>query len=888
MKKRIVALLLCCVMLLTLSPSLIASASAEEETQTVATTEEPKAEEPKATEEPTVPEQPTTPEEPADPTEDESKIPQTVVFTDAGPFLPAANVAAARSMLRAAAKDTKDDSLKLNKTAKANNDGTYTITMEAYTTGKVTTVTKTTPVDIVLVLDQSGSMAYNFAGDSTSTNSERRQYAMKQAVNAFVAAVGEKYSAEADHRIAIVTFDSSAKTLQNWTYVNSSGISALQNSISNLTNSPSGGTQTGAGMQQAETLMGSGYNYTGKNATRQKVVILFTDGVPGQSGFDDDIATKAIKSAYNLKKDGVTVYSVGIFSGANVDQLHDNSVEGNVGDDWDGVKVLFWGDDMSKLSIPAANRFMNYLCSNFENATEIGLDHTEFNIGIVAYERYAVTKNFDRTNTGYYLTANDANSLSKIFQTISENIQTSDIDLGKETVIKDTITPYFDVPANTTDIKLYTADAKADGTFENRELVSGNEVKATISGNAVSVTGFDFNANFVSKERKSDGTYGKKLIIEFTVQPKAGFLGGNNVPTNGTDSGIYSDGNLIKEFEVPTVDVEIPRFTVNAVDKNVYLTQVPTDAQLKAGATAICNGVNLLDESAYTGTNAWKAKFVTISTTTAIAPTNFDATVDGTYTLTVTVMPKDDGSIVPKTDSATGKINVFKPEVTFKDSQITLGETADYADNKAATDFEVWKHGTTTAPAEMGAAPTLVYAYDRAAGAFQQDTPVKVLAVKIGNTDVTSHVTFYRDACDFKTDCPNTTVKVENGDVNFIVHVKSLSLIITKDYDKMLDPNQSAVFEVSGPTGKFEVVIHGTGSVTINGLPIGNYTVTEKNTWTWRYTDTTKQTVELTANGATPTVEFENKTPFLYWLTGGTYCDNRFDGKNTTITPASN
>ena len=350
---------------------------------------------------------------------------------------------------------------------------------------------------------------------------------------------------------------------------------------------------------------------------------------------------------------------------------------------------------------------------------------------------------------------------------------------------------------------------------------------------------------------------------------------------------------------MPVADIVV---TVN--EKNVYLNHVMTEDECLTGTTVTAKRgtttvANLNLSAANYGLESWQMEFVTI--TKEVTKPAGAMTADGSYTVTVKATPaaaletSEGEAATEKSDTKTGNIYVFKPEVTFKDSQITLGETADYADNKPVTNFEVWKHGTTLSTAAgvtmIGTAPELTYTYAPTAGAFQQDTPVKVSAVKIGDTVVTSHVTFYREACSIKGDCPNTTEKVENGADNFIVHVKSLSLKISKTYDNMLDPNQSAVFVVTGPNGTFtfEVVIHGTGSVTINGLPVGSYTVTEKNTWTWRYADTIEQTVELKANDTTvPTVKFENKTPFLYWLTGGTYCDNRFDGKNTTITPASN
>lgn len=259
--------------------------------------------------------------------EAQNTVAKTKAFTDAGPFMPAVTVDSMAKNIRWAARSLKengaDNGMNLSKAVKDNRDGTYTITLESYTTGKVTTTTKTIPVDIVLVLDQSGSMAYDFNGDSTNTNKARRQYAMKNAVNNFISAVNAKYSPEADHRIALVTFGSKASTLQGWTTVDNAGKTALQGKVNGLSNTPFGATNARAGMATAESLMGSDYRYTGANTTRQKVVVLFTDGVPTTSSdFDTGVADKAIQSAKNLKDVGVTVYSVGIFNGANPDELY--------------------------------------------------------------------------------------------------------------------------------------------------------------------------------------------------------------------------------------------------------------------------------------------------------------------------------------------------------------------------------------------------------------------------------------------------------------------------------------------------------------------------------------------------------------------------------------
>lgn len=812
--------------------------------------------------------------------------PKTVTFTDAGPFMPAVNVQAVRRMLRALAAEPEENGLILSKVATPNGNGGYTITMEAYTTGTVTSSTKTVPVDIVLVLDQSGSMAYDFNGNSTDTNANRRQYAMKQAVSTFISAVAEKYTADADHRMAIVTYGSSASTLQGWTYVNAAGKSTLTGKINGLPDRPSGATNVAAGMNSAANLMGSGYNYTGTNTKRQKVVIVFTDGVPTTStDFNTGVANGAIKSAKTLKDNGVTVYSVGIFNGANPNQLYgtasdfDRGSDGTVGSNW--AEFSIWGlGDVRNIDMPAGNRFLNYLSSNYSDATEIGLKPYSRTIFGIGYTGWEITANFNRTKTGYYLTASNASGLSNIFQTISENIQTPTIDLGSETVVKDIISPYFTIPANTTDIKLYTEDYTGTAFDGTRDTLSGASVD--IQGDTVSVTGFDFSENFVSNTAKPDGTFGKRLIIEFTVAAKEGFLGGNGVATNGEDSGVYDkDGNPVEKFVVPTVDVPLATVAVTAADKDVYLLGSLSGDDLRSGAavTATKDGKTYtIDMSKADNTEEpyglapWQTEYVSFDLTADPAAGYTGLTDDKTFTLTATIKPTNEtGTQSANSANDTGDVHVYKPELTAADSTIYLGQTADYADNFDEENGIVWKHGTTVADTTtMGPAPVLTVGYNPTADAFTQDTDVK-MTTAIGESDVTAHTTFINTTDDHD----NSTDKHQ-----FTVFVKTCSLTVTKaGSGSMTNGTETHIFTVTGPNGiSLKIAVQGNGSKTIVGLPVGEYAVTEDTNWSWRYADgkTGSATLEASETGAHKTVTITNANPTTKWLSGDNFKVNTF------------
>ena len=793
------------------------------------------------------------------------QAPQTVVSTAAGPVLPAVSVQPVLRAVRASGANELKDGLNLSKTATANADGSYKIRMEAFTTGTVTTTTSTTPVDVVLVLDQSGSMAYDFNGNSTNNDTSRRQYAMKQAVNQFIGAVADKYDAEkSDHRISIVTFGSDASVLQGWTPVSQDGKKTLQGEITGLPSTPSGATNVGDGMKQAETLMGSGYNYTGSNTTRQKVVVVFTDGVPTtQSDFNTTVANTAIKSAKALKDSGATVYSVGIFNGAKPEQLYGDSgfkynSNGQVGSYW--ASFSWWGiGDVKNYDIPAGNRFLNYISGNFPDATEIGIQPYDSSFLGIGYYGWEITRNFNRASSSYYLTANDSASLSRIFTTISENIGQASIDLSSSTVVKDIVTPYFTMPANTADVKLYTADY--NGTSFGMEQPAGSDVRATIDANTntVSVTGFDFNKYYVA-DKQHEGTYGKKLIIEFSVQRKPGFVGGNNVPTNGDTSGVYTEkGVSAGLFDVPKVNVPIIAPELAGQDCHVYyLGTQPTPEQM-------CTPYD---------TAGSDFSFVKVSYTTS---GSVDMTQDGSYTVTATVSPKEEAasdsagaSAQPATATVTSTVYVYKPELTFQDGEGYYGDTVPGFDgNLTAT---VWKHGETEANTDaMGAAPALTLTYTPDADAIvdgkintRMDFGVAA-AVKIGETDVTANTTFKHTPCEGKTcTLPDGTA--------FLCHVNTCSLKISKAVTgDGANPNQTFVFDVKDSTGKLvtTIVLKDGEQKTITGLAVGTYTVTEDTNWSWSYSIVGGNNKTATLSGTTPsaTVDVTNHYNSHNWLT---------------------
>ncbi len=750
---------------------------------------------------------------------------------------------------------------------------------------------------------------------STSTSGGgSRLNALKNAANAFIGAVAEKAAGKdgdintpddnINHRIAVVGFASESEygnntELLSITGRNSGSVGVAYNNIKdqNLKDvlqsmdnqkgramvnaainalSAEGATRTDLGMDMAQRILNA--NPVPQGETRNRIVIVFTDGSPTDSnGFELSVANKAISKANAIKNNKATVYSIGIFSGA------DASTAGEEPEN-DYYNDVIWGPNYTDAEMSAAcNWFMQKVSSN--NGTP-------------------------RTPS-YYLSAGDSASLNSIFQQISNNITTggSATTLGSETVVKDIISPYFTLPAGASakdiQINTYACTGKNGDTYTWSSTSGGNGgATATVNGDQVSVTGFDFSENWCGTETNTQGTTtvrGKKLVISFTVNPKSGFLGGNNVITNAS-AGIYENSSAqtpVMTFEQPKVNVPIKDVTVTATDKNVYLLGDVTADQLKNGATVKVGDVTLdlskaNDTEKPYGLEKWQMEYVNITVAVKdkdgneISPDGLkDLTDDTIYTIKATVTPKTTSSTGSAGTPATvktgqnnpAKINVFKPELTFKDSQIDLGDTAVYEKQNHGTNFKVWKHGETlstgTGVTMIGTKPELTLSYTPSAAAFTQDTPVKV-TVKIGETDVTEKTKFKHEGCNFEG-CKWG----QDGfkDCHFIVHVKSFDLTIKKTGTQPIDENQSFVFEVKKDDSSFsmDVVIQGNSSVTIKGLKPGTYTVTEETGWSWRYTpkggesqavNPAAENVQKDTNGAV-LVTFDNDRKNDKWLNGG-------------------
>lgn len=519
----------------------------------------------------------------------------------------------ASAATREAEETEPGSNLFMGKTATLQDDGTYTIQLEAFSTGESTTVMTQTPTDIVLVLDVSGSMEENFTyvsgqewtsvtdtvastpddayhhcpdgsyspitwtetgwaglgryryvcdnchasrkwdsptvangipgeGDNDSWNlwrytdierTEEKMVALKEAVNSFLSSVADRNAnisaADQQHRVAIVKFASETtrdtigndtypdgwydynytQTIAGMTTVTSDSLGSLTGAVNELT--PGGATAADKGLDMAQSIL----NNNSTDSSRNKAVVFFTDGEPTYgSSFSDTVANNAIGTANELKASGTTIYTIGLFSGADPSDTSDRS-----------------------------NAYMNGVSSNYPDATR----YTNLGSG---------------GNNGYYKTVSNTNSLADIFEEIEESINTTTVTLTGAAEIRDILNTGF-VLTDASEVTVQTDDYSGRDSAGNRvfagnpQTYSGAAVTKDTANNTIKVSGFNFSQEYLidgNTPDESDFTaavQGSKLIITITnVEATDSAVTNGLISTNNAASGIYENSGASTPFAV--------------------------------------------------------------------------------------------------------------------------------------------------------------------------------------------------------------------------------------------------------------------------------------------------------------------------------------------------
>ena len=277
-----------------------------------------------------------------------------------------------------------------------NEESDFLTTLSAMSSTSNSTVTVTTPLDIVMVLDASGSMNDPMGGGDKT----KRIEALKNAANSFIDTIAKQNEGiegvDRQHKVAIVKFAGNetdkvgndtyrsgghsynySQTMQGLTACTVGGAKSLKETIDSIR--PAGATRADYGMKQAEKNI-----KTSGRADAKKIVVFFTDGTPTSfSDFDSKVANDAVTAAKNMKDGKATVYTIGIFSGANP-----------------SADIQDLGTDEAN----KANKFMQAVSSNYPNATAWNAHGTR------------------AENSDYYKSATNAEELKKVFDDISQAI----------------------------------------------------------------------------------------------------------------------------------------------------------------------------------------------------------------------------------------------------------------------------------------------------------------------------------------------------------------------------------------------------------------------------------------------------------------------------------
>ncbi len=276
-----------------------------------------------------------------------------------------------------------------------NEESDFLTTLSAMSSTSNSTVTVTTPLDIVMVLDASGSMDDPMGGGDRT----KRIDALKSAANSFIDTIAKQNESiegvDRQHRVAIVKFAGKksndignnmyrdggysynyTQVMKELTYCSGSNADDLKkNTINKI--QPAGATRADYGLELAEKITTT---YGRKDA--KKIIVFFTDGTPTkQNKFDAGVANAAVTAAKNMKDGKATVYTIGIFDGANPSA---------------GIQ------DSGKSQ--KENKFMQAVSSNYPNAT--------------AWDAHGARAE----NSDYYKSATNAEELKKVFDDISQAI----------------------------------------------------------------------------------------------------------------------------------------------------------------------------------------------------------------------------------------------------------------------------------------------------------------------------------------------------------------------------------------------------------------------------------------------------------------------------------
>ncbi len=891
--------------------------------------------------------------------------------TEVGPIIKQTTAVKSRMMMSRsgpstmAAYVTPQNGLILNKTAIVSGDdpqddsGRQIFKLDLTAEATSIPVTNSVPVDIVMVLDTSGSMEDNFKaplsqiatspntsstyyvkvgggyeqirhdsgntwyywdwfiisykryvkyessnantdkGDTDSDSPKAKEFyitkldALKKAANDFTQKI---YTVSDQSKVAVVSFASGSTNVTSTLLPVKSG-TTLNSGITNAINglNAGGATRADMGIKTAQGIFAAD-NATGRN----RVVIMFTDGVPTTSDtFDNDVATSAMRWAKVLKGDRtstVTTTNVSMGGSSGINNPGD-SLKGN------GATVYTLGVFPSNVN-NSVHQYMWRTSSATKDSAAQASGYT-----------YAPSD-----SNGYYLTADSVSTLNAIFTSITTQAgQTvSHVD------IRDYIDPDFKIVNPTSGVELGVNAIIENGDHDGTVMSDGTNTYVLWHDQEISPPD--------PQTSKLASTFHGSVY----VKAKDSFVGGNNVPTNIANiTGVYvnSSGTMtnIGSFPNPLVNVPMKFSTTPAVDYILLGENVPDD-------NATAQLAMLPDLTDYSVAYAWTCGGTPVTTLTSEKPSSTTA-----YNLSATVQPKDFrptgapvGTIynptsgistvgtvaAPLNKTGTYTVNVVTPTFGSAEYNLFLGETVanaqptqqdfsaalapaapdgtitglstTYASEGWATHWSTYKTRllytaalSGTDGAGLGTLPTHLYEYTPTA--FSGTSKVNVtVAYNAGTPSITSDDTVIATGNAASNLTPIVTVNVVSGKL-------TLNKTIDSKYPAEASVNaaQSFVFKIVRTSGlttetfyeviNFNATDANTKSRTISGLKVGTYTVTEETGGSWRYSlqNTNSPIIfgqnDSRVNGVvTKSTIFINHLTNQKWFGDTTYAVNQF------------
>ena len=396
---------------------------------------------------------------------------------------------------------------KAGKTVSKTDGSDFLVALSALSSTSSLTKPEPQPIDVVLVLDTSGSM------DDPMGNGDRtkRIDALKTAANNFLAAAKKqndgiedpakqiqvsivKFAGDKTNQVGNNTYQDGgykynySQIMRNLTLCNSTNLSTLKNVVNSI--KPAGATRSDYGMELAQTALGN----ASARSNAKKVVIFFTDGKPtSQSNYDAGVAGGAINTAKTIKGSGATIYTVGIFSGANA------------------------ASDPNDERTSDENRFMHAVSSNYPDAASSWVS-TGWYSGY-----YNIVLGTRAENSNYYKTATQSKELDAVFQDIFTDV-TSDppvptlVESSKDATESGYVT-FEDPLGNYMTVTDFNAIAFSDKIYTApAEETHGNVTTYTFTGinkgNVAYPQNVDLNKIIITVTHDDDLKIGDKVKVE--------------------------------------------------------------------------------------------------------------------------------------------------------------------------------------------------------------------------------------------------------------------------------------------------------------------------------------------------------------------------------------